>query len=179
MTMMTVMTMLPTAGKISPLCIVEGRVMKKRFGILLLLSVLVVSLLTVVNVSANEIICSGYCGGDNTAEYDDTSKAYKNLSWTLYANGLRIQGTGIMTDESTPWAEVQDKIESLVIDLGVTSIKSNAFYNCDNLATVSVPNGVTEISTYAFYSCDSLSSVSLPSSITSIDNKTYIQTSYR
>lgn len=131
--------------------------MKKRFGILLLLSVLVVSLLTVVNVSANEIICSGYCGGDNTAEYDDTSKAYKNLSWTLYANGLlRIQGTGIMTDESTPWAEVQDKIESLVIDLGVTSIKSNAFY-----------------------SCDSLSSVSLPSSITSIDNKTYIQTSYR
>ena len=92
MTMMTVMTMLPTAGKISPLCIVEGRVMKKRFGILLLLSVLVVSLLTVVNVSANEIICSGYCGGDNTAEYDDTSKAYKNLSWTLYANGLlRIQ----------------------------------------------------------------------------------------
>lgn len=40
--------------------------MKKRFGILLLLSVLVVSLLTVVNVSANEIICSGYCGGDNT-----------------------------------------------------------------------------------------------------------------
>ena len=70
MTMMTVMTMLPTAGKISPLCIVEGRVMKKRFGILLLLSVLVVSLLTVVNVSANEIICSGYCGGDNTAEYD-------------------------------------------------------------------------------------------------------------
>lgn len=105
--------------------------MKKRFGILLLLSVLVVSLLTVVNVSANEIICSGYCGGDNTAEYDDTSKAYKNLSWTLYANGLlRIQGTGIMTDESTPWAEVQDKIESLVIDLGVTSIKSNAFYNC-------------------------------------------------
>lgn len=98
----------------------------------------------------------------------------------MYANGLlRIQGTGIMTDESTPWAEVQDKIESLVIDLGVTSIKSNAFYNCDNLATVSVPNGVTEISTYAFYSCDSLSSVSLPSSITSIDNKTYIQTSYR
>lgn len=51
--------------------------MKKRFGILLLLSVLVVSLLTVVNVSANEIICSGYRGGDNTAEYDDTSKAYK------------------------------------------------------------------------------------------------------
>jgi hypothetical protein len=52
--------------------------------------------------------------------------------------------------------------------LPVTSIGTNAFYNCTNLTSVIIPNGVTNIGGYAFYNCTGLTNASIPDSVTSI-----------
>ena len=54
------------------------------------------------------------------------------------------------------------------IEYSVTSIGENAFENCDNLQSVTIPNSVTSIGMYAFRNCSSLQSVTIPNSVTSI-----------
>ena len=50
----------------------------------------------------------------------------------------------------------------------VTSIGTNAFQNCTNLTSVTIPDSVTSIGEAAFYDCTSLTSVTIPNSVTSI-----------
>jgi hypothetical protein len=50
----------------------------------------------------------------------------------------------------------------------VTSIGSNAFYNCGNLTNVTIPASVTSIGDSAFFSCSSLASATIPDSVTNI-----------
>ena len=52
----------------------------------------------------------------------------------------------------------------------VTSIADNAFKECYDLTSVSIPNTVTNIGEYAFYGCSKLSSVDIPNSVTDIGN---------
>ncbi len=40
------------------------------------------------------------------------------------------------------------------------------FYNCKNLATISIINGITTIGDYAFYGCEQLNNVTIPASAT-------------
>lgn len=62
------------------------------------------------------------------------------------------------------------QITSVSIPSGVTSIGNNAFYNCTGMTTVSISPAVTGlgIGTYAFYNCLSLNSISLPFGVASI-----------
>ena len=50
----------------------------------------------------------------------------------------------------------------------VTSIGDFAFYDCNDLTSVTIPNSVTSIGNRAFHSCSSLTSVTIPNSVTSI-----------
>ena len=56
---------------------------------------------------------------------------------------------------------------------GYTIIRNNAFYNCTNLALVSLPSGVTSIGNNAFYMCTKLALTSLPSGLTSIGDHAF------
>ena len=51
----------------------------------------------------------------------------------------------------------------------VTSIGSNAFFDCSDLTSVTIPNSVTSIGSRAFYDCSGLTSISIPNGVTSID----------
>lgn len=100
------------------------------------------------------LLASGTCGN--------------NLSWTLDKEGtLIISGIGGM--ESSPsWRENKDKIKTVIINDGVTSICEGAFSNCDNLVSFTIPDSVTFIGWSVFASCDSLTNVSIPYGLKSI-----------
>ena len=59
-------------------------------------------------------------------------------------------------------------IPNTISTLTVASIGSNAFLQCTNLTSVTIPDGVTNIGGKAFCSCSSLTSVTIPNSVTSI-----------
>lgn len=98
----------------------------------------------------NGYVSSGVCG--------------EHLTWTLDDKGtLRISGKGEMT--ASPWADegnqLKTKISKVIIQNGVTSIKSFAFYEC-TLADVYIPDSVTSIGDVAFYGCWKLEEVTIP-----------------
>lgn len=91
---------------------------------------------------ASKIVSSGECGD--------------NLTWTLDSEGtLTISGTGRMRDFlNAPWVEekVSDRIYSVVVEDGVTSISANAFHLCYKMARIDIPGTVTEIAGQPFNS---------------------------
>ncbi|MGN1045161.1 MAG: leucine-rich repeat domain-containing protein, partial [Candidatus Methanomethylophilaceae archaeon] len=101
----------------------------------------------------------------------DGGKCGDDLTWVLDDSTLVISGTGPMYDyrsTSIPWYTFITEIKSVVLEDGVTSIGSSAFYECTSLTSVTIPNTVTSINTAAFYECTSLTSVTIPDSVTSI-----------
>ena len=55
----------------------------------------------------------------------------------------------------------------------VTKIGDNAFIDCTELTSVTIPDGVTSIDEAAFLCCTSLTSVTIPDSVTSIKSKAF------
>ncbi len=66
-----------------------------------------------------------------------------------------------------------EKLTSVIIPSSVTSIDSDAFYNCRGLTSITIPSGVTSIGQSAFYLCTSLTSITIPDSVTSIGGSTF------
>ena len=56
---------------------------------------------------------------------------------------------------------------------GLTSIGDDAFYNCSNLQSVTIPSSVTSIGDNAFSYCSCLQSVTIPSSVTAIGSRAF------
>ncbi len=97
----------------------------------------------------------------------------ENLTWTLTYDGvLTISGTGEMTDypnfADVPWNAYREKILSVVMEPGVTSVGRYAFFQCINMTSVEMPEGVTSIGNNAFSACRNLTSVVIPESVTNI-----------
>ena len=118
---------------------------------------------------SSNIVASGTCGAEgNNGD---------NLTWILDDEGvLTISGTGAMANwnwEGSPWYANKDKIESVVIEDGVTSIGMYAFGDCSSLASIKLPNSISSIGNAAFSNCSSLASITLPNSISSIGGTTF------
>ena len=94
------------------------------------------------------------------------------MNWSLNGKGtLTISGKGDMKYyyySDRPWHKYKDKIKKVIVEDGITSISSKAFYDCPNLTEVSIANTVTNIESSAFSNCTSLKSISFPSNVTKL-----------
>ena len=122
-------------------------------------------------------VMSGFCGGDETADYDNYDKAYKNLWWTLDSTGvLTIGGEGAMmdyTDQKAPWSSYyKSSLKKLVIEEGVTTIGKSAFSGCSGFSgDLVIPNSVKTIGDNAFSLCVGFNGkLTIGSGVTSIGN---------
>ena len=70
-----------------------------------------------------------------------------------------------------------DELTSVTIPNSVTSIGINAFYGCTGLTSVTIPNSVTSIGVGAFQMCNRLTSVTIPNSVTTIGVGAFMCTS--
>lgn len=135
--------------------------MKKQILKVLSAMLCIVLLLSAMPLTSFAVTASGTCG--------------ENVSWYFDSeNGqLTISGTGDMKDFSyyrdIPWREqYNDKIKTVLIEDGVTSIGSNAFTECINLNQVSIGNSVTKIGCDAFRGCENLAEITVPDSVLTI-----------
>ncbi len=97
-----------------------------------------------------------------------------NLYWKYggASHTLTIYGTGEMETYSdiykAPWDDIRDKIESVIVEDGATSIGDMAFYQCKRLSYVYMNSTVIDIKTNAFSGCTALTSVSFSSATQNI-----------
>ncbi|WP_279172306.1 leucine-rich repeat protein [Tannerella forsythia] len=100
-------------------------------------------------------------------EYDDATRT------------LTVGGTGAMPDfnsfDDQPWKDVREKIKTVVIEAGVTSIGNKAFTGCEVLTSVTLPgSGLETIGEKAFMGCEKLSSITIPKSVTTIKEQAFL-----
>ena len=106
---------------------------------------------------------------------DECGKDGDNVMWTFdtETGALTITGAGDMADYEynknfAPWHYLRDKVKTVTIGSGVTSIGDYAFYECKRPTSVTIPTSVTRIGYAAFGECSNLTSVTIPSGVTSI-----------
>ena len=105
------------------------------------------------------VIDHGTCGSD--------------LVWMLYEdNELEISGTGEMSSayNDPPWYNYRGIVESIVIDEGVTSIRSNAFNGFRQIESITLPDSIEQIGNFAFHNCSSLTTVELSKGLCYVGN---------
>lgn len=111
-------------------------------------------------------------------ENDNSGTCGENLTWTFDEDtkALTISGTGEMDNfglTDSPWYEINKSIQSVVIEPGVTTIGRDAFIECTELVSVSIPNSVTTIGAEAFRNCG-LTSLTIPNSVISIGQSAFL-----
>lgn len=110
----------------------------------------------------------------------DASGTLENgLAWALYDNGrLEISGVGEMQDFSSataaPWTKM--KVQTVLLENGVTSIGKHAFSNCTNLTSITIPESITQIKSYALKGCTALEEIQLPAGVTEIGQSAFEKT---
>ena len=104
-----------------------------------------------------------------------TSGTTGECTWTLYDTTLTITGNGAManynsTSNLSPWGT---NITEVVIENGVTSIGTYAFYKCTALKSISIPSSLKSIGSNAFEYCKSLPGILIPEGVASIGSNAF------
>ena len=149
--------------------------MKKRLVSLLLAFSMMLTFLPVGAVTAfaedPEWSCGANASNIVTAHFNSASGT------------LTFSGEGAMENYQTmhfvaPWKEISNQIKKIVIENGVTSIGSNAFYQCSDMqATLDLSDAkaLTSIGNNAYYWCKKLTgSLEIPDSVTEIGAEAFL-----
>ena len=142
---------------------------------------------TEVFQSAPLSICYIPCGtkaayeASGWAEYvgefveDCDNKCGNQLYWGYDSNELSIIGYGNMYDydlEPQPWQQYRNKMQTISLPEGMTSIGASAFADCKYVKSVTIPSTVEKIYDSAFEDCRMLATLTFaePSALISIGN---------
>lgn len=89
-----------------------------------------------------------------------------DIDWKLDESGkLTVTGKGKIADYScgnrlaAPWNDMKDRILEIEISEGITEIGINAFRDCKNLKSVTLPDSLFRIHAYAFWNCIQLENI--------------------
>lgn len=149
--------------------------MKKRLLSMILAVSMMLTFLPVGAVTAFAEDSEWSCGATDS----DTVTAHFNSA----SGTLTFSGEGAMKNYETmhfvaPWKEISNQIKTIVIGNGVTSIGSNAFYQCSDMqATLDLSDAkaLTSIGNNAFYGCKKLTgSLKIPDSVTEIGAEAFL-----
>lgn len=97
----------------------------------------------------------------------NSGKCGDYATWTFNSDTeiLTISGTGAMLDYTTaasvPWYRHKDKIKSVVVENGITSISGYAFSEYTKLESITLSETVTSIGKYAFRSVTEITDIDL------------------
>ena len=76
------------------------------------------------------------------------------------------------------WARPpSDKLESIKLGQGMSSIPFMAFNDCTSLTTINIPEGVTVIEENAFEGCAAMKTIVLPSTLTLVQDSGFLNCS--
>ncbi|MGN0477546.1 MAG: leucine-rich repeat protein [Ruminococcus sp.] len=125
------------------------------------------------------VASSVYSVATGDEAYEDYSGTTGDCEWCFDEETatLTISGEGDMesyySGEETPWFDFLYSIENLVIEDGVTSVASYAFFDCSNLVDVEISNSVIEIGEFAFANCESIIDLAIPDAVASIGDSAF------
>ncbi len=99
-----------------------------------------------------------------------------NMEWSLEDGILTITGQGEMTnftsDVGAPWETRKSQITEILIGKGITSVGSYAFYNCNNLRTVTLPDTLKVLNNCSFAS-SGIGQIELPDGLETIGDSAF------
>ena len=113
--------------------------------------------------------------GDATLEYSVSVGECKNVSEIIIPKIIipKIHnGLPVTTIPENAFRDCSN-ITSITIPDSVTSIEDYAFYYCTGLTSVTIGDSVTSIGPLAFCNCTSLTSITIPDSVTSIESSAF------
>ena len=91
------------------------------------------------------------------------------ITYTIESNTLKITGQGEMYDfVSSPFYLDSEKINSIIIESGVTSIGSYAFFSLNELIDIKIPKTVHTIGRSCFGFCSKLKTITTLHYVTKI-----------
>lgn len=105
--------------------------------------------------------------------YAASGKCGNDVTWYLneQTGVLTISGSGAMWDwdygNKSPW-KGNISIKKVIINSGISTIGSFAFYECKNIESVSIPYSIIAIHKNAFSCCRGLTAITIPNTVTSI-----------
>lgn len=145
-----------------------GKSLKIEHIIIVLIATMFILAVSCIICNATEIVDSGECG-----------ESLGTVTWTLDDEGtLTITGNGKMglysEDYDVPWYKNREKIVTIIIEPGVSSIGKNAFYNCKNATSATIPDSVISIEECAFYECSNLESITIPASLKTVGKYAFL-----
>ena len=116
------------------------------------------------------VIDSGYWGDDIIYTATMTGEDI-----TLSFSGSGPMKEVIMGSTDIPWHGYRDKIKTIVIEDGISSICKNAFSGCTKMTNVTIPDSVTVIGNSAFYNCNGLTEITVPKNVTCVEYSAFAE----
>ncbi|MBQ6041986.1 MAG: leucine-rich repeat protein [Oscillospiraceae bacterium] len=98
--------------------------------------------------------------------YAESGNCGESAKWSLENGTLTISGQGTVT--RAVWSPYKAKIQSVVVENGITTIPVNAFSGYSELKSVKLADSVTTLNAYFANNCAKLESVSLPKNLSTL-----------